>query len=166
MKAGHGNAIFTAECSHSFHFHCITSNVKHGNKICPVCRAKWKEVPFQGPSSNVTQGMPRSNQPTSPSDGADWTTVFRRLPSPQAGLGRQSSASPYQVNEPAIFNDDDALDQQTSSAPYKNRDDSLDVMEISTYPEVSAVSKSTSHDNFAVLIHLKAPHSEIGRAHV
>ncbi|KAI9077153.1 hypothetical protein K1719_040975 [Acacia pycnantha] len=158
MKPGLGNAIFTAECSHSFHFHCITSNVKHGNRICPVCRAKWKEVPFQGPASNVSQGASRSNQPISPPGGGDWTTVFRRLPSPQAGAGRQSS-SPYQVPEPGIFNDDDALDQQTPSTPYKNRGDSLDAMEIRTYPEVSAVPKSISHYNFAVLIHLKAPHS-------
>ncbi|CDY52708.1 BnaC09g54360D [Brassica napus] len=43
MKAGQGHAIFTAECSHSFHFHCITTNVQHGNQICPVCRAKWNE---------------------------------------------------------------------------------------------------------------------------
>uniref|UniRef100_A0A0C9S905 TSA: Wollemia nobilis Ref_Wollemi_Transcript_2391_3432 transcribed RNA sequence n=1 Tax=Wollemia nobilis TaxID=56998 RepID=A0A0C9S905_9CONI len=47
MKPGHGHAIFTAECSHAFHFPCIASNVKHGNLVCPVCRAKWKEVPSQ-----------------------------------------------------------------------------------------------------------------------
>ncbi|GLJ30195.1 hypothetical protein SUGI_0597230 [Cryptomeria japonica] len=47
MKPGQGHAIFTAECSHAFHFPCIASNVKHGNLVCPVCRAKWKEVPSQ-----------------------------------------------------------------------------------------------------------------------
>eukprot|EP01018_Ginkgo_biloba_P013633 Gb_30682 [translate_table: standard] len=49
MKPGHGHAIFTAECSHTFHFPCIASNVRHGNLICPVCRATWKEVPWQAP---------------------------------------------------------------------------------------------------------------------
>nr|KYP68550.1 hypothetical protein KK1_022181 [Cajanus cajan] len=111
MKPGQGHAIFTAECSHSFHFHCITSNVKHGNQICPVCRAKWKEVP---------------------------------LPSPQA-----------------VFDDDEALDQQTIISPHKNETDHnvVNTVEIKTYPEVSAVPKSAAHDAFAVLIHLKAPHS-------
>nr|KYP50029.1 Uncharacterized protein sll0103 family [Cajanus cajan] len=33
----------------------------------------------------------------------------------------------------------------------------INKMEIRIYPEVSAVPKSASHDNFAVLIHLKAP---------
>ncbi|KAG6554850.1 hypothetical protein Mapa_003433 [Marchantia paleacea] len=49
MKAGQGQALFTAECSHTFHFSCIASNVRHGNLVCPVCRAKWKEVPWQAP---------------------------------------------------------------------------------------------------------------------
>lgn len=147
MKPGQGHAIFTAECSHSFHFHCITSNVKHGNQICPVCRAKWKEVPFQSPASNVSQGMPRINQPTFPRDE-----------------GRQST-SLYHVPEPSIFNDDEALDQQTSTNHNEDWTDHSsmdDAMEIRTYPEVSAVPSSTSHDNFAVLIHLKAP-SHSGR---
>jgi len=53
MKPGQGHAIFTAECSHAFHFPCIASNVKHGNLICPICRAKWKEVPSQASVSAV-----------------------------------------------------------------------------------------------------------------
>lgn len=52
MKAGNGHALFTAECSHTFHFPCIVSNVKYGNYVCPVCRAKWKEIPFQAPLSS------------------------------------------------------------------------------------------------------------------
>ncbi|WMV14337.1 hypothetical protein MTR67_007722, partial [Solanum verrucosum] len=47
MKAEKGKAIFTAECMHSFHFSCIGENVKHGNLLCPICRCKWKEIPFQ-----------------------------------------------------------------------------------------------------------------------
>lgn len=50
MKPGHGHALFTAECSHTFHFSCIASNVRHGNLVCPVCRAKWNEVPWQAPA--------------------------------------------------------------------------------------------------------------------
>eukprot|EP00249_Psilotum_nudum_P011158 c22998_g2_i1 orf=358-2715(+) len=49
MKPGHGHALFTAECSHTFHFSCIASNVRYGNLVCPVCRAKWKEVPWPAP---------------------------------------------------------------------------------------------------------------------
>ncbi|KAF8116229.1 hypothetical protein N665_0020s0081 [Sinapis alba] len=45
IMKGVGKAIFTAECSHTFHFDCITTNVKHGNRICPLCRTQWKQVP-------------------------------------------------------------------------------------------------------------------------
>ncbi|KAF3454978.1 hypothetical protein FNV43_RR05426 [Rhamnella rubrinervis] len=161
MKPGHGHAIFTAECSHSFHFHCITSNVKHGNQICPVCRAKWKEIPFQSAASNLSLGVSRINPVGWPQDDA-WMTVLRRLPSPRLDANRQI-ASIFHAPEPPIFDDDEALDQQpeicekcTSGVNAANND-CIGVVEVKTYPEVSAVPRSTFHNNFAVLIHLKAP---------
>ena len=155
MKPGQGNAIFTAECSHSFHFQCITSNVKHGNRICPVCRAKWKEVPFPTRSSMVSHEINRVNS----SRNNSWTAHVGRFPSQQAGTGPQHASS-NNVTEPAIFDDDDeVLVQQTSVTDDLNEADHdvINPMEIRTYPEVSAVAKSASHDNFAVLINLKAP---------
>ncbi|KAL6553176.1 hypothetical protein OROGR_007018 [Orobanche gracilis] len=38
-------AIFTAQCSHAFHFACITSNIQHGSLTCPICRANWTQLP-------------------------------------------------------------------------------------------------------------------------
>ncbi|KAL8469287.1 hypothetical protein ACS0TY_032201 [Phlomoides rotata] len=40
-----GQAIFTAQCSHAFHFGCISSNVRHGSVTCPICRAHWTQLP-------------------------------------------------------------------------------------------------------------------------
>lgn len=40
-----GQAIFTAQCSHAFHFACISSNVRHGSVTCPICRAYWTQLP-------------------------------------------------------------------------------------------------------------------------
>lgn len=161
MKPGNGHAIFTAECSHSFHFHCITSNVKHGNQICPVCRAKWKEIPFQSAASNLSHGVPRINPVGWPQDDA-WMTVLRRLPSPRLDANRQI-ASLFHAPEPAIFDDDEALDQQpencekSTSGVNAANNDCIGALEVKTYPEVSAVPMSTFHNNFTVLIHLKAP---------
>lgn len=46
MKTGQGTAIFTAECSHTFHFPCIAAHVKKQHiLICPVCNTNWKELP-------------------------------------------------------------------------------------------------------------------------
>ncbi|ESW28433.1 hypothetical protein PHAVU_003G286100 [Phaseolus vulgaris] len=45
VKSGQGQAIFTAECSHVFHFPCIAAHVKkHRIHTCPVCNANWKQL--------------------------------------------------------------------------------------------------------------------------
>ncbi|KAF1865302.1 hypothetical protein Lal_00004676, partial [Lupinus albus] len=47
VKTGQGTAIYTAECSHAFHFPCISAHVRnHGSLLCPVCNATWKDVPL------------------------------------------------------------------------------------------------------------------------
>ncbi|KAH6833689.1 hypothetical protein C2S53_019097 [Perilla frutescens var. hirtella] len=47
VKTGQGMAIYTAECSHSFHFPCIAAYVgKKSALVCPVCAAVWKDVPL------------------------------------------------------------------------------------------------------------------------
>ncbi|KAL5099997.1 hypothetical protein RYX36_004324 [Vicia faba] len=46
VKSGQGTAIYTAECSHTFHFPCISSHVtKQPLHVCPVCGTNWKELP-------------------------------------------------------------------------------------------------------------------------
>ncbi|XP_042476085.1 E3 ubiquitin-protein ligase WAV3-like [Macadamia integrifolia] len=167
MTPGDGLAIFTAECSHAFHFQCIASNVKHGSQTCPVCRVKWREVPFQGPSSDLIHGKARINPVDWPQDDA-WMTVLRRLP-PSRPDSLRPIASPFQAPEPSLFNDDDPLEIQPLSAErISSSNDDLDknpnrTMDLKTYPEVSAVSRLTSLDSFNVLIHLKAPVASSGQ---
>ncbi|KDP44028.1 hypothetical protein JCGZ_05495 [Jatropha curcas] len=162
MKPGQGHAIFTAECSHSFHFHCITSNVKHGNQVCPVCRANWKEVPFQNPTTDISHGRPRNNSVGWPARDDAWMTVLRRLPPARPDSNRHISSF-YHAPEPSMFDDDETLDQHGEvgerNMPIKSNADtsSMRKIEVKTYPEVSAVSRSAFHDNFTVLVHLKAP---------
>ncbi|KAL1542717.1 E3 ubiquitin-protein ligase WAV3-like [Salvia divinorum] len=173
MKPGHGHAIFTAECSHSFHFHCISSNVKHGRQSCPVCRAKWKEVPFQSPDKSHV-GDRINNVPWPQEESL--MRLVRRIPSPRMDNNRNVS-SLFHVVEPDVFDDDDEicgdLPRGTTNRPFsKHTDDNCftGAVEVKTYPEVSAVLKSKSYDDFSVLIHLKAPnattmqHSETDRA--
>ncbi|KAJ8551867.1 hypothetical protein K7X08_028310 [Anisodus acutangulus] len=163
MKPGQGHAIFTAECSHSFHFNCITSNVKHGNQICPVCRAKWKEIPFQSPlTDNISQPRSRNGHVHLSQDDA-WMTVVRRIPPARLVTNRNISTL-FQTAEPGVFDDDEVVDhqsfgnQKSSSTDVANHH-SIGVIEVKTWPEISAVSKSASHKNFTVLVHLKAPHA-------
>lgn len=163
MKQGSGQAIFTAECSHSFHFHCIASNVKHGNQVCPVCRAKWKEIPLSGSSLAPIQGRVTPSPINWPQNDALMAVVHRLpLPHPRRDLNRRHIVPLYQASEPGIFNDDESLNHQhaisergtcTKSA---EDTDAVRAMEIKTYPEVSSAPRSNTYSNFTVLVHLKA----------
>jgi hypothetical protein len=68
---------------------------------------------------------------------------------------RQREAPALRTSEPLEFNDDEPLQLMEAA-------DSCDVsssrrVEMKTYTEFSAVPQSSSQDDFAVLIHLKAP---------
>lgn len=160
MKSGHGHAIFTAECSHAFHFHCITANVKHGNQICPVCRAKWKEIPVQNASSDISRERTRINHGSWPQEHA-WVNV--QPPLRQRVDANRHVSSLFHAHEPAVFDDDEPVynphevSEQSSSSSNSASDNSIGKLKVETYPEISAVSKSVPHDDFAILIHLKAP---------
>ncbi|CAD6243524.1 unnamed protein product [Miscanthus lutarioriparius] len=149
MKPGHGQALFTAECSHMFHFHCISSSVKHGNHVCPVCRAKWKEIPFNRSLSSIVprgRGGLNVNQARLPQQDA-YMALLRQVPN------RQREGPVLVTSEPADFNDDEPLQKMEAANIGSSR-----TVEIKTYSEFSAIQQS-SQDDFAVLIHLKAPYA-------
>uniref|UniRef100_R7W5G9 Uncharacterized protein n=1 Tax=Aegilops tauschii TaxID=37682 RepID=R7W5G9_AEGTA len=60
MAAGGGQATFTAECSHTFHFNCISASVAHGHLVCPLCNARWRELPFLRPTAPPDRPLPVS----------------------------------------------------------------------------------------------------------
>ncbi|KAF0892979.1 hypothetical protein E2562_021281 [Oryza meyeriana var. granulata] len=149
MRHGNGQALFTAECSHMFHFHCISSNVKHGNYFCPICRAKWKELPFnRSLSSNIPHGRIGVNRTRLTQQDANMA-LLHQVPNRHQRVRRPHTS------EPADFNDDEPLQQPEVLDNLIVR--STKTAEISTYPEVSAITQSSSKDDFAILIHLKAP---------
>jgi Mg-chelatase subunit ChlD len=62
--------------------------------------------------------------------------------------------------EPAVFNDDEALEHQDRSAESGlDKPGVTGTLEVKTYPEISEVVRSVSFKDFAVLINLKAPTS-------
>ncbi|KAM0933936.1 putative chromatin regulator PHD family [Dioscorea sansibarensis] len=154
MKTGRGEAIFTGECSHTFHFHCISSNVNHGNLKCPVCRMKWKQIPFQG--------LPH---PHDQSQGRARVSPLNLLPDELPSLNythplhaRSTNRLPsffYPSSQPRVFDDDEPPGLQleiTESALHEHNNKVL----VNTYTEYSAIPESASVENFLVLIHLKA----------
>ncbi|XP_020085259.1 uncharacterized protein LOC109708079 isoform X1 [Ananas comosus] len=65
VRSGHGStAVFTAECSHAFHFPCISAHVRaqahahaHGGAAltCPACSAAWRQAPLLASLANAQQ---------------------------------------------------------------------------------------------------------------
>ncbi|KAL5217549.1 hypothetical protein ABZP36_018233 [Zizania latifolia] len=156
MRTGHGQALFTAECSHKFHFHCISSNVKHGNHICPICRAEWKELPFQGTqAADTAYGRARVNPVNWPQD-EEQMSVVRRLSRGYSG-NLQEHLAVFRTLEASLFNDDEHIDLQSEADDEHNA--VTGSVQIKTYSEFPAMQQSVSQQAFAILIHLKAPKS-------
>ncbi|PKA55079.1 RING-H2 finger protein ATL70 [Apostasia shenzhenica] len=155
MKAGHG-AIFTAECSHAFHFSCIASNVKYGNHVCPVCRAKWKEIPFPDPiSSEFPHGRTRVNPINWVQDDGT-VTLLRRLPRVDSSNRRHHLSCLFSQSEPNIYDDDDPV-VFLAEASKDSETTSDRTVHIKAYPEFPSLAKTASEESFTILIHLKAP---------
>ncbi|XP_071707296.1 E3 ubiquitin-protein ligase WAV3-like [Rutidosis leptorrhynchoides] len=146
MKSNNGEAIFTAECSHSFHFHCITSNVKHGNRVCPICRARWKQIPI-----NKSTSRSKSNINFRSLSNHDPYLILQGL-SPQQTQSNRDVPSLFQSPEPPIFDDDEHVNPKTEQESVSNG-----TIDMKTYPEVSSVARSFHFNDFAILIRLKAP---------
>uniref|UniRef100_A0A7N0VAX9 RING-type domain-containing protein n=1 Tax=Kalanchoe fedtschenkoi TaxID=63787 RepID=A0A7N0VAX9_KALFE len=86
-------AIFTAQCCHAFHFACISSNVRHGNVTCPICRAHWTQLP-----RNLNPPIYTQNDP-----------VLQILDDSIASFrGHRRS-----FLRSATYNDDDPIDQES-----------------------------------------------------
>ncbi|KAK3157723.1 hypothetical protein QOZ80_2AG0127070 [Eleusine coracana subsp. coracana] len=156
MRTGHGQALFTAECSHKFHFHCISSNVQHGNHVCPICRAVWKELPFQGAQladAGVNVNGPGRVNPSNWPQGR-----LSRINT----LNQQDHVPPFRTPESVIFNDDEQINIQSETTVRGGGDRVIEgpaVVEMMTYAELPAIVESVTEENFAILIHLKAPRS-------
>jgi Mg-chelatase subunit ChlD len=148
MRSGHGQALFTAECSHMFHFHCISSNVKHGNYVCPVCRAKWKEIPYHSLSANSSHGRIGANQSQSPQQNPHMAVH-------QQNRNRRRDVRRLHTSEPVEYNDDEPLRHKESFDNLNSG--SGKSAQITSYPEYKAVPQSSSLHGFDILIHVKAP---------
>ncbi|CAD6340686.1 unnamed protein product [Miscanthus lutarioriparius] len=150
-----GQALFTAECSHKFHFSCISSNVQHGNKICPICRAVWKELPFQGPqlAASAAHGSGRLNP-------SIWPHMSMLSVNPL-----EDELPVFVIPEPAVFNDDEQIYLQPETAVGGGDYEIPPLLEITTYTAFPAIQESVAQEQFAILIHLKAPHVPAWSAH-
>ncbi|KAL9669451.1 hypothetical protein QQ045_006998 [Rhodiola kirilowii] len=172
VKPGQGTAIFTAECSHGFHFPCVVELVKKQNDlVCPVCSALWKELPLL-----------ENRKPCKSSEMDGFSREQDELKSLKT---KQSNSKPSDLK---IYNDDEPLMSPTAGgrfnpipeSDYENDDDdetgSLNEdsfqgffttaattspdsrnVGVSFLPEAAVVSAGHGYETHAVVMEVKAP---------
>ncbi|CAN6456573.1 unnamed protein product [Victoria cruziana] len=150
MRCGEGCSIFTAECSHAFHFHCVASHVRRGSISCPVCFTAWKDAPF------LSAAAPRRSEPE-----------------PRTPPGREEA-------EPApksrLYDDDEPLlsvgvapcrrfnpiPEEESSPDTAGICSNRTVVNLTIVPEFPALIPGKSYDDFAMLLRVAAPATSSG----
>ncbi|KAI4995477.1 hypothetical protein ZWY2020_035380 [Hordeum vulgare] len=133
MAAGGGQATFTAECSHTFHFNCISASVAHGHLVCPLCNARWRSA-------------------------ADERAYLATSPAATARAYRAASSAATASCFTVVFDDDEQVEpasgERADSTPAAA---STGAVVVNTHAEYPAVARASSTDSFAVLVHVKAP---------
>ena len=180
MKTGQGTAIFTAECSHSFHFPCIAALLrKQTALVCPVCHAEWKELPLL--SIHDTQKPVKVEE----------KTIREVSPSPKAKGDVKFTTETNCQGRPIlkVYNDDEPLMSPTSGArfnpipesdeydeesdnvveefqgffvdanvkPLKDSLVNFTNFEARLLPEAAVVSVGRSYETYVIILKLKAP---------
>ncbi|EER95529.1 uncharacterized protein LOC8080584 [Sorghum bicolor] len=151
MGAAGGQAIFTAECSHTFHFHCISASVAHGNLVCPLCNARWRELP------SVVQPQPAPMPRTQPQPLRRPERMHHVQPLPMRHVPLHGWQPQLHPEEPQVFDDDEQVEPPSSGDQAAASFRSGGTLAVTTHTEYSAVARDSSRDNFAVLVHIKAP---------
>lgn len=153
LKKGEGQAIFTAECSHHFHFNCIATNVQHGNRICPICRSEWKDIPFQAPTNAAYSG--RHNN-----------SIGQARVSPYNASLQDTFVSglPYNLHQPRMiqyvdddYSDDESLPSIHEGPAPSTHPQAIRPITIKAFPELPAVLASDAVSKFSVLVSIRAP---------
>lgn len=148
LKAGDGSAaIFTAECSHTFHLSCITSR---GSLVCPVCSATWRSSPLLSSVSPLSVVAEHRKE----------TTRRLRDAEPRSPA---AVAKIYDDDEPLVSAGANSL--LFDSIPEEDEDEdhhhhhspSPGGVEVCVVQEVALVSAGRSHRNYVVAMKVKAP---------
>uniref|UniRef100_A0A0E0FRA1 RING-type domain-containing protein n=1 Tax=Oryza nivara TaxID=4536 RepID=A0A0E0FRA1_ORYNI len=131
----HSQPTVTSECSHTFHLRCFSGSV-----ICPACNARWRD----------TVAVPN------PSPAPPSTLFPAGVPAPPPTF------SPFWVSQE--YDDDEPVEPPVAAhgggvAPASNG-----ALVVRTHCEHTAVARSVIRDNFAVLVHAKAPSIAVAEA--
>ncbi|KAL6614155.1 hypothetical protein ACP70R_036425 [Stipagrostis hirtigluma subsp. patula] len=151
---GRGQATVTSECNHTFHLRCFSGSV------CPVCSARWRDEVTVMPSQPFNP-QPSPHQPTNLFTFAP-SNPFAPTPMPPLFLSPApsifSQLQPSTDTRRSVFDDDEPVEPPKPG----DHDDVQEaarsgVLVLKTHCEHSAIARDAAQENFAVLVHAKAP---------
>lgn len=176
VKTGQGTAIFTAECSHAFHFPCIAAHVRqHGSLVCPVCGSNWKEVPLlavhQDQKPEIVEekkkeslikdiNIKNERRQFAPSDLKAYdddeplmspTTGARFIPIPESDENEEDEAN---VEFQGFFVNNGT---PPSTKVIKETEIQLRNVDVRLLPEAAVVSVGRSYETYVAVLKVKAP---------
>ncbi|XP_022872698.1 uncharacterized protein LOC111391685, partial [Olea europaea var. sylvestris] len=162
VKTGQGTAIFTAECSHTFHFQCIAVHVKkQGSLTCPICNSTWKELHLLSTLQNDNHQEHKrviAGDANSKNDKRGVLKVYNDdepLSSPTSGARFNPIPESDETEEendefPGFFVNGYANNTTSPELQLKN-------VEVTLLPEAAVVSVGRSSETYAVVLKIKAP---------
>lgn len=154
VKTGQGTAIFTAECSHSFHFPCITSLAVKNNGVllcCPLCGSKWNDAPFLPiPSKKPLKKSSSSSSSTETRLYDDDEPLVTQISSIQFNTILESE-------EENLESDDEFPGFFTPRTPQISDASTTKGVKVTVSPESAVIAVGRSYETYAVLLTVKAP---------
>lgn len=176
VKTGQGMAIYTAECSHAFHFPCIAAHVgKQSALVCPVCAAVWKDVPLLAVHT-LNRNLNRQDEEKIVRVDSGTPTKTTPLSSPK--FDRRCDLVSFSDDEPlltpkfnpipeSVIDDDEEGEVEEFQGffvnPISSSDDAFSfngdsrAVEVSMLPDAAVISQGRTHDTYAVVLKVKAP---------
>ncbi|XP_059641441.1 E3 ubiquitin-protein ligase WAV3-like [Cornus florida] len=166
VKTGQGTAIFTAECSHSFHFPCISSHIKkQGSLVCPVCSTNWKEEPLlaiQTPTKNEDKKreLAGSIDVKTKNEKKQYARSVFKVYNDDEPLMSPTSGVLFNPIPESDENDDDEFQGfivNASASPVIEPTMNYRDVEVKLLPEAAVVSVRRSHETYAIVLKVRAP---------
>ncbi|CAJ2647268.1 unnamed protein product [Trifolium pratense] len=155
VKSGQGTAIFTAECSHTFHFPCISTHVtKQPLHVCPVCGTNWKELPVLAiHNEKKTENRDSRNFKVYNDDEPllSPASLSRFNPIPESENETEDEDENESVVEFQGFNVNPVRSVSSSPAVIRRN------LEVSLLPETAVVAANRNYETYVVVLKLKPP---------
>ncbi|XP_004509717.1 E3 ubiquitin-protein ligase WAVH1-like [Cicer arietinum] len=156
VKTGEGKAIFTAECSHIFHFPCIATHVTNQQIVtCPVCGTNWNNLQPEKTveENNTTQNVKTTSSFKLPTYNDDEPLL------PSTSVSRFNTILESNENEEDEDEDQEEVGDEENKEPIEFQ--GFDVSSTRTFdsfllPETAIVTSNKSFENLVAVLKVKA----------